>query len=94
MNKKHEQKPKKTASHDNAKSKDAQMDGQTKTDTSVVTKKPRKRVDTFSHLIYENASKILLHLKGELSSSALPEFNDDLERRRSYSLAFGAKRCK
>lgn len=52
----------------------------------------RRRRDTFSHSIYEKAAEIYRHLKGEISSSQLPTFDDDLERRRAYSLAFGAKR--
>lgn len=98
MNKKHEHKPKKAASHSSTKSASKhaslQLDRETKSETSAAVKKTRKRIDTFSHLIYENASKVLLHLKGQLTSSELPVFSDDLERRRSYSLAFGAKRCK
>lgn len=54
----------------------------------------RRRRDTFSHSIYEKAAEIYRHLKGEISSSQLPTFDDDLERRRAYSLAFGAKRCE
>jgi len=53
-----------------------------------------RRRDTFSHSIYEKASEIYRHLKGEIPSSQLPTFDEDLERRRAYSLAFGAKRCE
>ena len=59
---------------------------------TVVT--TRRRRDTFSHAIYEKAAQIYLHLKGEVPASQLPSFDDDLERRRAYSLAFGAKRCE
>ncbi|CAH3176276.1 unnamed protein product [Porites evermanni] len=58
-------------------------------ETSVATRKKR---DTFSHSIYEKAAEIYRHLKGEIVSSQLPTFDEDLERRRAYSLAFGAKR--
>lgn len=54
----------------------------------------RRRRDTFSHSIYEKAAEIYRHLKGEIPSSQLPTFDEDLERRRAYSLAFGAKRCE
>ena len=54
----------------------------------------RRRRDTFCHSIYEKAAEIYRHLKGEIPSSQLPTFDDDLERRRAYSLAFGAKRCE
>ena len=54
----------------------------------------RKKRDTFSHSIYEKAAEIYRHLKGEIPSSQLPTFDEDLERRRAYSLAFGAKRCE
>lgn len=60
-------------------------------ETSVATRKKR---DTFSHSIYEKAAEIYRHLKGEIVSSQLPTFDEDLERRRAYSLAFGAKRCE
>lgn len=60
-------------------------------ETAVSTRKKR---DTFSHSIYEKAAEIYRHLKGEIPSSQLPTFEDDLERRRAYSVAFGAKRCK
>lgn len=60
-------------------------------ETAVITRKKR---DTFSHSIYEKAAEIYRHLKGEIPSSQLPTFEDDLERRRAYSVAFGAKRCK
>lgn len=60
-------------------------------ETSVATRKKR---DTFSHPIYEKAAEIYRHLKGEIVSSQLPTFDEDLERRRAYSLAFGAKRCE
>lgn len=54
----------------------------------------RKKLDTFSHAIYEKAALIFLHLKGEIPATELPTFEEDFERRRAYSLAFGAKRCK
>ena len=54
----------------------------------------RRRRDTFSHSIYEKAAEIYRHLKGEIPSLQLPTFEEDLERRRAYSLAFGAKRCE
>lgn len=60
-------------------------------ETAVSTRKKR---DTFSHSIYDKAAEIYRHLKGEIPSSQLPTFEEDLERRRAYSLAFGAKRCK
>lgn len=60
-------------------------------ETSVTA---RKRRDTFSHSIYEKAGEIYRHLKGEIPSAQLPTFDEDLERRRAYSLAFGAKRCE
>lgn len=60
-----------------------------KSETSVAVRKKR---DTFSHSIYEKAAEIYRHLKGEIPSSQLPTFEEDLERRRAYSLAFGAKR--
>lgn len=61
---------------------------------SETTVSARKKRDTFSHSIYEKAAEIYRHLKGEIPSSQLPTFDEDLERRRAYSLAFGAKRCK
>lgn len=67
----------------------AERKGQSETVVS-----PRRRRDTFSHSIYEKAAEIYRHLKGEIPSSQLPTFDEDLERRRAYSLAFGAKRCK
>ena len=100
MSKKHEStKPKKAVSHADARSdsKSARhsVHRQTKSESSVLqAKKPKKRVDSFSHAIYDYASKVFLHLKGELSSSELPVFENDLERRRAYSMAFGAKRCE
>lgn len=60
-------------------------------ETSVTARKKR---DTFSHSIYDKAAEIYRHLKGEIPASQLPTFDEDLERRRAYSLAFGAKRCK
>ena len=54
----------------------------------------RKKRDTFSHSIYDKAAEIYRHLKGEITASQLPSFDEDLERRRAYSLAFGAKRCE
>lgn len=94
-------KPKKAQSHADARSAAKSQKGshrgvhrQTKSDTSVNVRKARKRLDSFSHTIYENASKIFQHLKGQITTSQLPVFDDDLERRRAYSLAFGAKRCK
>ena len=54
----------------------------------------RKKRDTFSYSIYEKSGEIYRHLKGQIPSSQLPTFDEDLERRRAYSLAFGAKRCK
>jgi hypothetical protein len=103
MHKKHDNtnKPKKAYSHADARS--AAKSGKTshhgvhrltKSETNVNQRKPRKRLDSFSHAIYENASKIFQYLKGEITSSQLPVFEDDLERRRAYSMAFGAKRCE
>lgn len=54
----------------------------------------RKKRDTFSHSIYEKSAEIYRHLKGQIPASQLPTFDEDLERRRAYSLAFGAKRCE
>jgi len=65
----------------------AERKGQSETVVS-----PRRRRDTFSHSIYEKAAEIYRHLKGEIPSSQVPTFDEDLERRRAYSLAFGAKR--
>lgn len=49
--------------------------------------------DNFSHIIYEKAAIIFAYLKGE-PDSFLPTFGDERVKRRSYSLAFGAKKCK
>ena len=49
--------------------------------------------DNFSHIIYEKAAVIFAYLKGE-PDSFLPTFGDERVKRRSYSLAFGAKKCK
>lgn len=54
----------------------------------------RKKRSAFNHVIYEKAAQIFLHLKGQIPATELPKFEDDFERRRAYSLAFGAKRCK
>ncbi|XP_067041806.1 putative methyltransferase NSUN7 [Acropora muricata] len=60
--------------------------------TSETSVFARKKRDAFNHYIYEKAADIYRHLKGEIPSSQLPTFEDDLERRRAYSLAFGAQR--
>ena len=60
-------------------------------ETAISAKKKR---DTFSHSIYEKSAEIYRHLKGQIPASQLPTFDEDLERRRAYSLAFGAKRCE
>ena len=49
--------------------------------------------DNFSHVIYEKAALVYVYLKGETDSS-LPTFDDERVKRRAYSLAFGAKKCK
>ena len=54
----------------------------------------RKKLNSFSHSIYDKAAQIFLHLKGKIPATELPTFEEDFERRRAYSLAFGAKRCK
>ena len=50
----------------------------------------RRVQNKFSHAVYENAAQIYDHLK--TSSKELPVFENDFEKRRSYSLAFSAKR--
>lgn len=60
--------------------------------TSETSVFARRKRDAFNHYIYEKAAEIYRHLKGEIPSSQLPTFEDDLERRRAYSLAFGTKR--
>ena len=62
--------------------------------TSETSVFARRKRDAFNHYIYEKAADIYRHLKGEIPSSQLPTFEDDLERRRAYSLAFGAQRCE
>jgi hypothetical protein len=49
--------------------------------------------DNFQHIIYEKAAIIYGYLKGE-ENAVLPTFQDERIKRRSYSLAFGAKKCK
>ena len=49
--------------------------------------------DNFQHIIYEKAAIIYSYLKGE-EKAALPTFQDERIKRRAYSLAFGAKKCK
>lgn len=66
----------------------------TRISTSETSAATRKKRDAFNHYIYEKAAEIYRHLKGEIPSSQLPTFEEDLERRRAYSLAFGAKRCE
>ncbi len=49
--------------------------------------------DNFQHIIYEKAAIIYAYLKGE-ENAVLPKFQDERVKRRAYSLAFGAKKCK
>lgn len=49
--------------------------------------------DNFQHIIYEKAAIIYAYLKGE-ANTILPTFQDERVKRRAYSLAFGAKKCK
>ena len=89
-------KARKSASHYDAKSTAVKHHGALENSriTQSESSLQRKKRDTFGHNVYENAAQIYLHLKGELSASSLPKFDDDLERRRAYSLGFGTKRCK
>ena len=49
----------------------------------------------FSHSVYDKAAIMFQQLnEGKMeSTSALPEFETEFEKRRAYSLAFAAKRC-
>ena len=49
----------------------------------------------FSHSVYDKAAMMFEQLnEGKTeSTSALPEFETEFEKRRAYSLAFAAKRC-
>ena len=49
----------------------------------------------FSHSVYDKAAMMFEQLnEGKMeSTSALPEFETEFEKRRAYSLAFAAKRC-
>ena len=49
--------------------------------------------DNYQHIIYEKAAIIYAYLKGE-ANAVLPTFQDERVKRRAYSLAFGAKKCK
>ena len=49
--------------------------------------------DNYQHIIYEKAAIIYAYLKGE-ANVVLPIFADERIKRRAYSLAFGAKKCK
>lgn len=49
----------------------------------------------FSHSVYDKAAMMFEQLnEGKMdSTSALPEFETEFEKRRAYSLALAAKRC-
>lgn len=49
--------------------------------------------DNFQHIIYEKGAIVYAYLKGE-PDAVLPTFQDERVKRRAYSLAFGAKKCK
>lgn len=69
-------------------------------DLNVRLKRPVSRenraLKKFSHAVYSKAALMLDHLieaKGNVSTESLG-FESEFERRRAYSLAFAAKRCK
>ena len=67
-------------------SMDVVKDVSTKSDEAVL-------FDNYQHIIYEKAAIIYAYLKGE-ANAVLPMFEDERVKRRAYSLAFGAKKCK
>lgn len=67
-------------------SSDLVKDASTKSNGAVL-------FDNYQHIIYEKAAIIYAYLKGE-ANAVLPTFEDERVKRRAYSLAFGAKKCK
>lgn len=82
-----------SSQHDNKD--EVSMQGVSTQNDTGETKKRNKNVrNKFSHKMYENATLIYAYFKGEITSSQLPTFSDEYQKRRAYSIAFAAKRCK
>ena len=74
---------------------DVSMENATMQDNKEGTKKQNEKLkNKFSHKMYENAALIYAYFKGELTVSMIPSFIDEYQKRRAYSIAFAAKRCK
>ncbi len=86
-----------SGSYDGILSEAAPLDqakGRAESDESKLEEQKPAVRNKFSHRIYSDAGEIYRYLNGEIQTAALPSFADEYEKRRAYSVAFSAKRCK
>lgn len=79
----------------NASKEGVSMEGVSTEANMGGTKKERHQLkNKFGHKMYENAALIYAYFRGEVKVSSIQPFNDEYQKRRAYSIAFAAKRCK
>ena len=71
------------------------MENDTMHESRSGTKKHIEKINNvFGHRMYEDAAVIYAYFAGEIAASSLPKFHNEYQKRRAYSIAFAAKRCK